>query len=765
MLRCLLAVGAPLAVLLALEGSLRLAGYGRPTDLFVPDDRPGYLRTNPHFTEPYFPEPFDIYPLNFRIARHKDPGNLRIFVLGESAVRGTPEPGFGFASLLGAQLRAAYPGRRFEVYNLGIVAINSHVVRQAALQAAALEPDLFVVYLGNNEVVGPYGPGSANLSAMPPLWVIRASIWIAGTRTGQLIRRLVGSAARGGSRPPEWRGMETFTDKTVRGDDPRLESVYRNYESNLRAIVSVARRAGIRTVLATVVANLRDSPPFASLHRSPIAEPELHRWNELYSEGRRSWEMERGDSAVQSLDEAVRIDPQFAEAHFVLGALLEKKGDEPGARAQYLEALHWDALRFRPDAPINAIARRVAAESAGEVILADTAMDLGSDAASTAPPSGREFLLEHVHFNWDGNVRMARILAEKSAGALFGPGAPPGGWLDAEQCARAAGYTPIGRLRMLRQMESIRGRPPFTQQLTFGEDQARYQHETTVAEADSTSPEAIAAARSQIEAAVARDPGNPGLLLRLCEAESQADRPERVLALTDRAMELLPRSPELLVQRGRALAALNRGAEAQAEVFEALRMDPYNLPSYGALVEVLRKTGDFDAGQRLFSEALGRFPGSALIRLSHADLLFFHGDRDKAVQECQSVLAREPDNSDALRRLVSLSTADGDREKAFTLMSQARKTQTMNFENNLALARIYEERGDADRAADCLHAAAQSGPATAQAHLYLASRLGRMGRPGDALLELFRARRVALLMEDGKLASEIAEAIRKSPNN
>ncbi len=166
--RGLLAIGAPLVLLLVIEGVLRISGYGVPTDLFIPDVKPGFYRTNPHFTAPYFPAQFDITPLNFRIARSKEAGHLRIFVLGESAVRGTPEPGFGFASQLGPQLRAAYPGRSIEVYNLGIVAINSHVVYQVAQQVLAFQPDLLVVYMGNNEVVGPYGPGSANLSVMPP---------------------------------------------------------------------------------------------------------------------------------------------------------------------------------------------------------------------------------------------------------------------------------------------------------------------------------------------------------------------------------------------------------------------------------------------------------------------------------------------------------------------------------------------------------------------------------------------------------------------
>ena len=269
---------------------------------------------------------------------------------------------------------------------------------------------------------------------------------------------------------------------------------------------------------------------------------------------------------------------------------------------------------------------------------------------------------------------------------------------------------------MLNQMESIRGKPPFTQQLTFGEDQARYQHEIALAEAAATSQEGQAAARVRLESAATRDPENPNVLLRLSErgipvrSFRQGARAHR----QDRG-HFVPRSPELIVQRCRALASLQRGAEAQAEILQALRIDPFNLPSYTALVDILRQTGDFQTGQKLFSEALGRLPSSGFIRLSYADLLFFHGDRDKAVRECKAVLEQDPGDSDALlRRLVSLFTAEGRKEEAFALMSAARRTQPLNFENNLALARIYEERSDVDRVVECLQAAALSGPATAQ---------------------------------------------------
>ena len=202
--RLALAVAIPLGLFILLEGGLRLGGYGRRASFLVPDERPGYFRTNPDFASLFLPGNFDLRPLNLRIAARKAPNTVRIVVLGESAAQGIPVPAFAFAPQLRAQLRARYPGRDFEVIDTGIVAINSHVVYQVAREMARFEPDLFLVYMGNNEVVGPYGPGCAYLSQMPPLWVIRASVFARSTRTGQLVGSIIARLAPKGRRPAEW---------------------------------------------------------------------------------------------------------------------------------------------------------------------------------------------------------------------------------------------------------------------------------------------------------------------------------------------------------------------------------------------------------------------------------------------------------------------------------------------------------------------------------------------------------------------------------
>jgi predicted Zn-dependent protease len=183
------------------------------------------------------------------------------------------------------------------------------------------------------------------------------------------------------------------------------------------------------------------------------------------------------------------------------------------------------------------------------------------------------------------------------------------------------------------------------------------------------------------------------------------------------------------------------------------------MPSYAALVDVLRATGDFARGRDVFTRAVANDPGSGLIRLSYADLLFFHGDRDLAVQECQEVLAADRADADALRRLVSLFTAEGKKQEATDLMEKARADQPFNFENNLALAKIYDERGDEAGAADCLAAAARSGPATAQVHVYIARHLSKVGRKEDALAELALGKRIAILGGDTDTARRIEDTM------
>ena len=740
--RLLVAVGIPLALLLGLEGSLRLFGYGRPTSFLIPDEKPGYLRSNPEFASLFLPGNFDLRPLSFRIAAHKPAGTVRIVVLGESAAQGIPVPSFAFAPQLRAQLRARFPGSAFEVINTGIVAINSNVVYQIAREMARYEPDLFVVYVGNNEVVGPYGPGCAYLSQMPPLWVIRASVLVRSTRTGQLLGALAAGLAHRAAKPAEWGGMSMFVDNAVRGDDPRLEKVYANFASNLRGIVAAASGAGAKVVLCTVVGNLKDCAPFLSMHLQGLSSEDLGAWQKAYDSGRLAWTIGDAPYARERLVEALRLDPQYADTSFMLGRLDMEAGDITSARGHFVEALRWDALRFRPDPRIDQAIRDVARETLGRSVLLDSAEALGSDASSTAEPSGRQLLFEHVHFDWEGNFRLARLVADSCGTALYGKTGEARG-LDSAGCAAALAYTPHERLPMLLRIDVLTRKPPFTNQLTHVDDEARMARDIASATRDAGDPAVLSAAETVATAAAAADPGNPTLDGILEGIRLDEGRLDDALALSRRAEELLPRDFALSADEASVLMRLGRFDEAW-KVLEVASHSGADLDLLAPLLsDYWTRTKRYGEGLRFLEQEIIARPHDNRLRVLRAGLLRASGDDKDAEADLRKILALDPSNEDALESLVGIFSEGGRLEEAAAASLEFADAQPRNQANSLRAVKASEAKGDEEGAVHRMLAAEQSGSVTATFELTLALKLYKMGRPYEMMLRLGRARRLS----------------------
>ncbi|MBL8296398.1 MAG: hypothetical protein JNN08_31425, partial [Bryobacterales bacterium] len=188
-LRLVLVFGSPLVFLGLVELAARATGVGYPGSFLVEG------ATNEKFGWRFFPRTIARTPAPFVVQ-----GQRRVFVLGESAAMGFPDPGFGLAPHLQAAL-----GGEWRVFNAAMTAINSHVIREIARECARQQPQVFVVYLGNNEVVGPFGAGTifGKFSALP---VIRAQVWLTRWQAGQWLFRSPEIS-------DEWRGLEFFKDR------------------------------------------------------------------------------------------------------------------------------------------------------------------------------------------------------------------------------------------------------------------------------------------------------------------------------------------------------------------------------------------------------------------------------------------------------------------------------------------------------------------------------------------------------------------------
>ena len=178
----------PFAFLGLIEAGLRLGGYGFDPHFFKPIKIGGedYLVQNDAFSFRFFPPDNARNPGVLRMKAIKPPGTFRIFIFGESAAMGDPEPAFGPARFMEAQLRARFPDAKFEVVNVAFTAINSHVILLIARECARHDGDLWIIYMGNNEMVGPFGAATVFGRRAPPAPYVRFLTAIQATRIGQL---------------------------------------------------------------------------------------------------------------------------------------------------------------------------------------------------------------------------------------------------------------------------------------------------------------------------------------------------------------------------------------------------------------------------------------------------------------------------------------------------------------------------------------------------------------------------------------------------
>lgn len=384
-------------------------------------------------------------------------------MLGESAAMGDPDFAYGFSRYLEVMLRQRFPAMKFEVVNTGMVAINSHVSLLLARELSKYQPDMYVVYAGSNEVVGPYGPGAVVTASSMSLPVIRASIFVRSSRIGQLFS---GSGQPRG----EWRGMEMFLDKQVRAESPRMESAYANFANNLQRMVGVARASGAHVVLSTIATNLRDSAPFGSLHRPGLSPDALRSWSALVQHGA---ELEAAQSFAEALklySSAAQIDDQYAELQFRMARCDLALGDFAAAKEHFIRARDLDTLRFRADSRINEIIRATAKASGPDATLLDTESLFAGESRNGV--IGSELLYDHVHLTPIGNYLLARSVYEQvvktlpdEANDTAGSAEPP----SELECERLLAFTGHDRARVASEMATRLQRPPFTKQLNHAE--------------------------------------------------------------------------------------------------------------------------------------------------------------------------------------------------------------------------------------------------------------------------------------------------------
>lgn len=654
----LVAVLLPVLLLGLVEIGLRLAGYGYDTKFFQKTQVNGreYFINNDTFSLRFFPPALARWPGTLMIPATKSPETIRIFVFGESAAMGDPQPSYGASRYLEVLLRERFPGRKFEVINVAFTAINSHVILPIARECAKRDADFWIIYMGNNEMVGPFGAATVFGSQAPPLAMVRLNLAIQQTRVGQLamaaLRGLAGKQAN-----TSWGGMQMFLQNQIPPDDPRRETVYANFETNLRDIVRYGVDSGAHVILNTMSVNLKDCPPFASMANSNLPAADRAEFDRLYAEGRATEKAGDDARAAMSFERAASLDPGFAELQFRWADSLSRSSNV-NARAHYQVACDVDALPFRADSRINGIIHRVGGKfSGGHVTLGDAESALA--AASASGIAGDEVFFEHVHFSFYGNYLLGRLWAEEIRKLLPNQVTTRSTeWASQENCDRDLGLTVWNRGFVLDSVIRRMQQPPLSSQFNNPRRLAAFQAEVKDLRAQQANTNAVMRTGQALVDAIQRAPEDPILQEGFANfLEAVGDRRQAAGAYR-KMLELLPNDFYAKLQLGRLYGELGQPAEGEPLLQQAAGQRP-------SVPDVWAELGDVQMAQQKYTEALESYTRGLSFRPKDPGYICYRANalaklnrRTEAIATYRGAIQIQPEMSEAHFELAGLLAAE-----------------------------------------------------------------------------------------------------------
>jgi tetratricopeptide (TPR) repeat protein len=740
LMRLAMMIVAPVTFLVLLEVALRLAGFGHATSFLLPSSNNGqktFVQNN-KFGWRFFGSRMARLPHPISIPQEKSPGTVRIFVFGESAAYGDPQPRFGLSRMLQVMLTLRHSGTRFEVINTAMTGINSHVILPIARDCARASGDIWVIYMGNNEVVGPFGAGTVFGPQAPPASLVRASLALKATRIGQLLDSGRQWFQKAPADKSEWGGMLMFLNQQVRADEARMTNVYRNFEKNLTDIIRAGHDSGAGVVVSTVAVNLESCAPFASQHRPNLSESDKTKWEQFYKLGIEAWQARKFQEADAFFRKAAALDDTVAELHFRLGQCAVARGELREVRFQFPRARDLDTLRFRCDTRLNELIwKTVSNREHQRILLADavTAFTLGQ-------LPDEELFYEHVHLTFAGNYLLARTIGEQVEKLL--PKNIPASdkpWPTIAECASHLAYTDRDLLNALSDILARLNDPPFTGQMNHDE---QVRHLTQLAQKCSAanSQGAISNALALCASAVEAMPDDALLLEHLASLKQSVGDLAGAESAEKRSLELLPSTQEGWSKLGFIYVQEQRFEDAAAAFRRAFEEDAQDVWVLQDLAHSLVKLNRHDEALAVYRKAVEIKPRFGPGWLDLGQLLETMNRKAEADDCFQKALTNRIYRVKELTVLARFCQSRGWFEAASTNYADAIKLNpsdaTLRFEAGQSLGALGRHNDAAQRYAE----AAQLSPGWWQAHFRCGLELGRADKPAEATSEFREAVRI-----------------------
>ena len=341
-----------------------------PIGIWTPDTRDGRLV----FVRDEAAATRDWWPPHARLEPKRSLLPLRIVLLGESTAAGWfYAPGLTPATVLGEQLTAARGRGIYEVLDLTMVNLQAPALVELAGAALQLDPDVMVVFAGNNWPQRlPSFPGATALDCTEAAGALRAA-GMAG------LRRLA---------------------------DDRTRT---NSEATLEIIARVTDAGGVSLVVVVPEVSLADWPRDRPVPWLP--GDGAGRWHAALTKALGALETRAWSDAAEAARAMLALDGGVSPtSHRLLGDALAGLGRLDAARAAYaaaVDARAWDNFPAMPSATsvVREAIRRAADEH--DFVCVDLPSVLATEAGETP---GRRLFLDYCHLTAEGmGVAMAAV--------------------------------------------------------------------------------------------------------------------------------------------------------------------------------------------------------------------------------------------------------------------------------------------------------------------------------------------------------------------
>ena len=457
-----------------------------------------------------------------------------------------------------------------------------------------------------------------------------------------MANQLAGALSRNREQRTDWAGMAMFANHEVYADDPRLQGVYRNFESNLGEIVGAGAESGAHVFLSSVAVNLQGSSPFKSARPTKLTATDIEKWDGLLSDGKQLLDNGLASDALLKLEESLTLYDAHAETHFLIGQSYALLSDYASAQKAFFKARDLDGLRFRTDGEMNRIIKALATEHPSErVSFVDAEAMVAFNAPTRIP--GDELFWDHVHFRFPGNYLVALTFAQAIEQKLVKneqiKKLPD--WISLGDCAQALTLTRWNDYQMTRSMLQRLSEEPFRSQSIHAARDERLKGELQQ-HLVGISPEAFPIQKNLFLQSLQANPSDAVLRDVYARYLFSQDKVDEAVEQWTEIVKQVPSHLMAHYQKGAALASIpQRAKDAEQSLRRALEIRP-------ATVDIMVSLGKALLTQERYQEALDEFKAALELRPNATEALI-------ASSQALTALGRKPESIQALEQARTLA--------------------------------------------------------------------------------------------------------------